>query len=83
MTERELINSAKIFQANCGANGNRVSFADSCKVVLLSHIEIRLGSSGLLPIEHKQTELLFKSVFDLMKTYQRPWWKFWKRKSRN
>jgi hypothetical protein len=78
MTERELINSAKIFQANCGANGNKVSFADACKVVILSTIEGKVNSNGYIA---SQAEIYI--LFELMETYQRPWWKFWKQKSRN
>jgi hypothetical protein len=78
MTERELIIAAKIFQANCGANGNKVSFADSCKVVILSAIAGKIRENGYVA-SHAEIYILL----ELMETYRRPWYMFWKRKSRN
>jgi hypothetical protein len=78
MTERELVIAAKIFQANSGANGHKVSFADSCKIVILSAINEKIEFRGY---SVSQTEIY--EMFELMETYQRPWWKFWKQKSRN
>jgi hypothetical protein len=38
MTERELITQAKILYGNCISNGDKISFADACKITLLARI---------------------------------------------
>jgi len=38
MTEKDLINRAKVFQGNRALEGDKVKFADCCKIVLLSDI---------------------------------------------
>jgi hypothetical protein len=69
MTEKELIRAAKTFKANCDANGDKLTFADSCKVVLLSRI-IDKEREEFSP---KELEL----VLMLVRNPRKAWYRFW------
>jgi hypothetical protein len=69
MTEKELIHRAKVFQANSGMNGDKVSYSDACKIVLLSEIVGR--GYGFAPGKY---ELVL--IARLLKASQ-PWYRFW------
>jgi len=65
ITEKELIRAAKTFRANCIADGDKMTLADACKIVLLTELFSR---------DHtlEQTIAYYRMVND-----PRPWWKFW------
>jgi len=65
MTERELIYAAKVFQGNCGANGDKISFGESCKVVLLARL---VDNSRNFTIS--ELELLLQMIRN-----KKPWYK--------
>jgi hypothetical protein len=67
MTEKELIRAAKTFKANCDANGDKLSFGDSCKVILLSRI-IDKEREEFSP---KELELVLKLVQNPKKAWYR------------
>lgn len=68
MTEKELINSVQVFRGNCLLNGDKISFADACKVVLLSRI---LDNRNAFTT--REMEVLLK----LVQGKRIYWWKFW------
>jgi hypothetical protein len=69
MTEKELIIAAKIFRANCGANGDEISYTDSLKIVLLSKI---VEGRDRDPLSQGEMELVARLI-----TTKNPWYKFW------
>jgi len=75
MNERELVTAAQIFQANCGANKLKVSFADCLKVVLLSKLlEKRPNMYGANEsFSPGEMELILK----LVQGRPRAWYRFW------
>lgn len=72
MTEKELVTAAQIFQANCGMNKIKISFSDSCKVVLLSRLvdQGREFTSGEL-------NLLLRLIQGKGRWRYNWWYKFW------
>jgi hypothetical protein len=70
MTEKELINRAKIFRSNCEMNGDKISFADACKVVLFAAF-IDYSIEGDTYIVRDD---LVKIYRDLVRD-KKPWWK--------
>lgn len=68
LTEKELVNQAKVFQGNCLLNGDRITFIDSCKVIILSKILER----GRDELSNAEMELVLKLIRD-----KKAWYRFW------
>jgi len=67
MTEKELINRVKVFQGNCLLNGDKISFGDCCKVILLSELIAR-GRE----LSASEMQLVLKLIRD-----GKAWYRFW------
>jgi hypothetical protein len=68
LTEKQMINSVKVFQGNCLLNGDKISFADACKVVLLSK---------LVDQERNFTNPEMEILLLLVQGRKKVWYKFW------
>lgn len=74
MNEKELVNSAKIFQGNQLLNGEKISYADCLKVILLSKMLERKSAMGVADaFTTGEMELILK----LIQGRKRAWYKFW------
>lgn len=73
ITEKQLINSAKIFQSNCRLNGDKVSFSDACKVVLLAEISNQFSTKEL-----EDNDKVSNAMVMYANLISRPFWKRWK-----
>ena len=67
MTETELIIAAKVFRGNSLLNGDKISYSDSLKVVLLS----RLIDNGK-EFSPGELELILRLIRN-----RKPWYQFW------
>lgn len=67
MIEKDLIHRAKVFQGNSRLNGDKISYQDCLKVVLLSDLvdSKREFTTG-------EMELILRLVQN-----KKPWYKFW------
>jgi hypothetical protein len=71
MTDKELVNRAKTLRGNLLLDGERINFADACKIVLLAQV---VDNNDMLG-DKQQHE--FNNAIQLYKS-ARPWWRlFW------
>lgn len=70
-SEKELIRRAKTFRANCAANGDKLSFAESCQIVLLCEF-IDKNVSGIDAIELFDKVIRKKSRLWMLRDFFRP-----------
>jgi hypothetical protein len=74
MTQNELFIRAKNFRQSCYDNKEKVSFGDSCKVVLLAELT---EMSADFKINGKSARQMTEFWAIVKMAMNKPWWKLW------